>query len=72
MKFPGRCVGKGVVVEMLLRRVRLVLPSSSIVELHPVILSIFDVASVLESLCQEVPEIIVVGGVLETEIANIS
>lgn len=59
-------------MEVLLRRVGLVLPSSSIVELHPVIFAIFDFSGILESLCQEVPEVIVVRGILEAEVAHIS
>jgi len=52
--------------------IRLVVPSSSIVELHPVVLPILHFAGVLEGLCQKITEIVVVGGVLKAEVANIA
>lgn len=59
------------VVKMRLRRVRLVVPSPAVVELHPVILSIFDLTSVLEGLGQEVTQVVVVRGILEAQVADI-
>lgn len=48
------------------------LPALAIVELHPVVLPILHLAGGLESPCEQVPKIIVVRGVLEAEVANIS
>jgi len=71
--FTGRRVLQGgVVVEMCLRGVGLHgLPSLSVVELHPVVLAIFNLAGALKSRCEEVAEVIVVGGVFEAEIADV-
>ena len=70
MELPGRGVGKGVV--MLLRRVRLVLPSPAVVQFHPVVFAVFNLACTLESLREEVLEVVVVWGIFETEVADVS
>jgi hypothetical protein len=59
-------------MKMLLRRIRLVLPSSSIIELHPIILAIFDFSCVLEGLREQVSQVVVVWSVLKAEVAHIS
>ena len=59
-------------MEMLLGRVRLVLPSSSIVELHPVIFAIFDLPCVLQGLREQVSQVVVIRCVFEPKVADIS
>lgn len=71
MEVSGRG-GKGRVLKSLLRRVRFVLVAPAVVQLHPVVLSILDLPSVLQSLGKQVPEVIVVGGVFKTKIAHIT
>lgn len=39
---------------------------------HPVILAVLNIASVLEGLSEELAEVVVVRGIFETEVANIS
>ena len=46
-------------------------PSLSIVQEHPVVHAILDLASVLESLGEEVPEEVVVRSLLESELADV-
>jgi hypothetical protein len=46
-------------------------PALAIVELHPVVLAILDLARALESLSKQVAEVVVIGGVLEAKVANI-
>ena len=41
-------------------------------DLHPVVLSIFNFSRVLECLCEEFTEVIVVGSVFEAKVSNIS
>lgn len=66
-------VGVGVVHRLHSRRVRLEhLPALSIVQLHPVILAVLDLSGALESLGEQLAEVVVVGGILETEVANIA
>lgn len=57
---------------MVLRRIRFVFPAPSVVQLHPVIFSVFNIASVFQSLCEEVPKVVIVGGVLESKIPYVS
>jgi hypothetical protein len=70
MELAGGRIGK-IVLQVLLGRVRLVFPASAAVQLHPVILSILNFASVLESLGEQVPKVVVVGCVFETEVADV-
>jgi hypothetical protein len=62
----------GLVRQVACRTIRLVVPSASVVELHPVVLPILHFTSILEGLRQKVPEIVVVGGVLEPKVANVA
>lgn len=71
MQLPGRRVWELVVLEMVLGVGLVVFPASAIVQLHPVVLSVFHFPRVFESLRQEVTEIVVVWRVLEAEVANI-
>ena len=48
------------------------LPPFSIVELHPIIFAILNLATVLEGLSEQITKEVVVGGVLETEVANVA
>jgi hypothetical protein len=49
------------------------LPALSIVQLHPIVFAILHLArNVLECLGEKVTQMIVVGGVFETEVADIS
>jgi hypothetical protein len=57
---------------MSLRGIRLVVPASAVVELHPIVLSIFHLAGILEGLRQEITQVIVVRGILETKVAHIA
>lgn len=58
-------------LQVLLGRIRLVFPAPAAVQLHPVIFSILHFASVLESLGEQVPQVVVVGRIFETEIADV-
>lgn len=59
-------------MQVVLRRVGLdSFPATSTVKLHPVVLAVFNLASVLQGLGEEIAEEVVVGGVLEAEVANI-
>lgn len=61
-----------VVVEMCLAGVCLhCFPSLAVVELHPVVLAILDLARVLECSGEELAEVVVVGCVLEAEVSNV-
>jgi len=46
-------------------------PAFAAVQLHPVVFSIFDLASVLQDLSEEITEIIVIGSVFETKVPDI-
>lgn len=48
-----------------------VLPALPVVDLHPVILAIFHLAGVLESLREKVAEVVVVRCVLEAEVTDV-
>lgn len=54
-----------------LGRIRLVLPASAIVQLHPVVIPIFNLPRVLESLGEKVPQVVVVRRVLEAKVADV-
>lgn len=47
-------------------------PALAVVELHPIVLAIFDFAGVLESLSEELAQIFVVGCVLEAKVADVA
>ena len=72
MKVPARSVGESILLQVLLRRVGLVFPPAAVVEFHPVIFSILDFACVFKGLGQEVSEVVVVRGIFEAEVADIS
>lgn len=65
--------GTGAYVWIVVIVVPLGVPSLSriLVDLHPVVLAVLDVAGVLESLGKELAEVVVVGGVLEAEVADV-
>lgn len=47
-------------------------PSSAIVQLHPVVLAVFDLAGVLQSLRKEFPKVIVIRRVFEAQIPDVT
>lgn len=47
-------------------------PAFPVVQLHPIILSVLDLAGVLQSLRKQIPQIVVVGGLLEPKISDIA
>ena len=71
MEVPGRSMHGGV-LESLLGRIGLVFPPSTVVQFHPIVLSILNFPSVLEGLGKKIPQVIVVRGVFETKIAHIA
>jgi hypothetical protein len=72
MQVVGRSVWHLVAgMSVVLRRIRFVFPAPSIVQLHPVIFSVFNIASVFQSLCEEVPKVVIVGCVLESKIPHV-
>lgn len=48
------------------------LPSSSTVQLHPVVLAIFELVRISSRLGEEITEEVVIGGILESKISNIA
>ena len=48
------------------------LPPLAIVKLHPVILSILDLASALESLSEQVAKVVVIWGILKSKVADVA
>jgi hypothetical protein len=48
------------------------LPALAVVQLHPVVLAILNLPSALERLGEELAQVVVIGGVLETEVANVA
>ena len=48
------------------------LPALAVVQLHPVIFTVFDFSSALESLREKFAQIIVVRGVLETQVPDVA
>ena len=48
------------------------LPSSTIVEFHPIVLAIFNFASVLQSLSEEFSKIVIIGRVLKAKVPNVA
>lgn len=70
----SRSVGDVVVVgmQMCLTGVLLhSLPALAVVELHPVVLTVLDFATVLECLSEQVAQVIVVGCVFEAKVADV-
>ena len=66
-------VGVGVVHGLHSRWVRLEnLPALAVVELHPVVLAVLDLAGALERLREELAEVVVVRGVLEAQVADVA
>lgn len=47
------------------------LPALAVVKLHPVVLAVLDLARVLECLSEEIAHVVVVGRVLEAEVADV-
>jgi hypothetical protein len=47
-------------------------PASTAVQLHPVVLAVFDLTGILECLCEEIAEEVVVGRIFEAEIADVA
>jgi len=47
-------------------------PSLSVVQLHPIVFSIFDFSCVLESLGEQIPKVVVVRCILETEVPHVA
>jgi hypothetical protein len=71
----GRVVMSVLAVHLLDRRswVRLHdLPALAVVQLHPVVLAVFDLAGALECLRKELTQVVVVRGVLEPEVADVA
>lgn len=63
----------GVVHGLNSGRVRLHrLPPLAIVQLHPIILAILNLSSALEGLGKELPEVVVVGGILEAQVTDVA
>lgn len=58
-------------MQVLLRRVRLVLPPASVVQLHPVIFAIFDFPGILQCLGEQVSQVVIVRGVFKPEVAHV-
>lgn len=48
------------------------LPALSIVQLHPVVLAVLDLASALERLGEEFAQVVIVGCVLKAEVADVA
>jgi len=48
------------------------LPALSIVQLHPVVLAILDLAGALESLSEQLAEIVVIWLVLKTQVSDVA
>ncbi len=65
--------GTGAYVWIVVIVVPLGVPALSriLVDLHPVVFAVLDLAGVLESLSKELAEIVVVGGVFEAEVADV-
>lgn len=48
------------------------LPSFAVVELHPIVLTILDLSSVLQCLGEQIPKIVVIRGILEAKISDVA
>lgn len=48
------------------------LPTFAIVQLHPIVFAVFNLAGIFESLGEEFPEVIVVWSVLKPEIPDVA
>lgn len=48
------------------------LPALAIVQLHPIVLAILNFSSALEGLGKELPEVVVVRGILEAQVTNVA
>lgn len=71
----GRRVGVDVAVVELLhgRGVRLhLLPALAVIELHPVVLAVLHLSGALQRLSEQLAQVVVVGGVLEAEVADVA
>ena len=72
MEIASRGVGNGVCrMEMMVGIALACFPAPSIVQLHPVILSVLNFASVLQSLREQITEVIIIGGIFEPKVANV-
>ena len=70
----GRSVGNVVVVGMQVCLTGVLLhslPALAVVELHPVVLAVLDLATVLEGLSEQIAQVIVVGCIFEAKVADI-
>lgn len=47
------------------------LPALAVVQLHPIVLAVLNLATVLQCLGEEVAQVVVVGCVLEAKVANV-
>jgi hypothetical protein len=47
------------------------LPTLAVVQLHPIVFSIFDFAAVLEGLSEQIPQEVVIGCIFETKVSHI-
>ncbi len=48
------------------------IPSSSTIQLHPVVLAVFNIARILKRLGEQVSQEVIVGSVFESEISHIA
>lgn len=47
------------------------LPALAVVQLHPIVLAIFNLATILQCLSEQIAQVVVVGSVLKAEVANV-
>ena len=48
------------------------LPTFAVMEFHPIVFTVLNLACILESLGEKFAKVIVIGGILESKIANIA
>lgn len=48
------------------------LPAFAIIQLHPVILSVFNLSGVLQGLGEQIPQVVVVRCILKAKVANVA
>lgn len=48
------------------------LPALAVVQLHPVVFAVLDLSSALQGLGEKLAQVVVVGGILEAEVANVA